>query len=169
MRATGPSELGIVARPGQPLRRPARPPAPETASAPASAAAPAPAAAPQPRNETRIFVRGLMVEAEVGVYAHEKGSRRPLVVDLEITVAPHVQAETDQLSETIDYDTLVAHARAVASGEHLHLIETFAEMVAERLLSDPRVIASRVRVEKPGAVPGAACSGVEIVRVRPAD
>ena len=164
MRATGPSELGIVARPGQPIRRPARPPAPE----PAAAAAPAPAAAPQPRNETRIFVRGLMVEAEVGVYAHEKGARRPLVVDLEITVDPAVRAEHDQLSETIDYDTLVSHARAVASGEHLHLIETFAEMVAERLLSDPRVTASRVRVEKPGAVPGAACSGVEIVRMRPA-
>lgn len=164
MRATGPTELGIVARPGQPIRRPARPPAPEPAAAPA----PVSAAAPQPRNETRIFVRGLMVEAEVGVYAHEKGARRPLVVDLEITVAADVRAEHDQLSETIDYDTLVAHARAVASGEHLHLIETFAELVAERLLADPRVTASRVRVEKPGAVPGAACSGVEIVRVRPA-
>lgn len=168
MRATGPTELGIVARPGQPVRRPARPPAPEPAAAPGPATGVAPAAAPQPRNETRIFVRGLMVEAEVGVYAHEKGARRPLVVDLEITVDPAVRAEHDQLSETIDYDTLVSHARAVASGEHLHLIETFAEMVAERLLSDPRVTASRVRVEKPGAVPGAACSGVEVVRVRAA-
>jgi 7,8-dihydroneopterin aldolase/epimerase/oxygenase len=147
MRATGPSELGIIARPGQPIRRAARP-------------------EPAHRGETRIFVRGLMVEAEVGVYAHEKGARRPLVVDLEVTVAPHVRAEHDQLSQTIDYDTLVAHARAVASGEHLHLIETFAELVAERLLSDPRVTGSRVRVEKPGAVPGAACSGVEIVRHR---
>lgn len=162
VRASGPSELGIVARPGQPLRRPSR-----TAVDPAASVSHGPAATTVlPRNETRIFVRGLMVEAELGVYAHEKGARRPLVVDLEVTVDASVRPEHDALSETVDYDTLVAHARAVAGGEHLHLIETYAEKVAERLLSDPRILVSRVHVEKPGAVPGAACSGVEIVRVR---
>jgi 7,8-dihydroneopterin aldolase/epimerase/oxygenase len=166
MRSSGPSELGVIARPGQPIRRAARPAAAEAPAGAASAVQAAAGPAAQARNETRIFVRGLMVEAELGVYAHEKGSRRPLVVDLEVTVDPTVRPEHDQLAETIDYDGLVAHARAVAAGEHLHLIETFAEKVAERLLSDARITASRVRVEKPGAVPGAACSGVEIVRVR---
>jgi 7,8-dihydroneopterin aldolase/epimerase/oxygenase len=151
----------VVVRPGQPVRR-----ARSAASTGPDAGPPPAGQLPTAISETRIFVRGLMVEAEVGVYAHEKGSRRPLVVDLEVTVDPSLRTRDDQLRETIDYDTLVGHARAIASGAHLHLIETFAEHVAARMLEDPRVVAARVRVEKPGAVPGAACSGVEVVRVR---
>lgn len=159
MRATGPREMGIVARPGQTIRRarttpPAtHPPDEETAGTVRAL-------------ESRIFVKGLMLEAEIGVYSHEKGARRPLVIDIEIVLAPSVRAAGDQLGETVDYDSLVAHARAVAGGEHLHLIETFAERLAERILADPRIRETRIRVEKPGAVPGAACSGVEFARAR---
>jgi 7,8-dihydroneopterin aldolase/epimerase/oxygenase len=161
MRASGPSELGLVARPGQPYRRKPREPEPAATTSPD---APDRASADSLALSTRIFVRGLMVEAECGVYAHEKGSRRPLVVDLEATIDPAVRPAHDQLAETIDYDALVAHVRDIAAGAHLHLIETFAEQVCARILEDRRILSVRMRVEKPGAVPGAACSGVEVER-----
>lgn len=155
MRAKGPSELGIVARPGMAIRRPVPPRAADTQPAPQTRAL-----------TTRIFVHGLQVEAECGVYAHEKGRQRPLVVDIEVTVAQSVRAVSDELRETVDYDALAAHARAVAAGAHLHLIETYAEQVCDRILEDQRIEAVRVRVEKPGSVAGALSSGVEIERGR---
>jgi 7,8-dihydroneopterin aldolase/epimerase/oxygenase len=160
MRASGPTELGLVARKGQSWRRQ------RTDGATTADQKPAPIPATLAR-QTRIFVEGLMVEAECGVYSHEKGSRRPLVVDIDVAVDPDmVRATDDALAETVDYDGLVAVVRDMASGAHLHLIETFAEQVASRLLADMRIVEVRLRVEKPGAVPGARCSGVEIVRSR---
>jgi|688.fasta_scaffold193099_3 dihydroneopterin aldolase len=161
MKSSGPSELGVVMRQGGMIRRPAKPPA-----KPFSDHAQGEEAVPTRAVSTKIFVKGLMVEAECGVYAHEKGRRRPLVVDLEVQVGTSVRAGSDELAETVDYDSLVAHVRTVAAGEHLHLIETFAEKVCEAVLTDKRILSVRLRVEKPGAVPGAVCSGVELERTR---
>jgi dihydroneopterin aldolase len=151
--STGPRELGVVARPGMMIRR-SKPPQTEKPAAALKAL------------ETRIFVKGLIVEAEAGVYTHEKGARRPLIVDIEVVIDPGVRPTHDQLKETVDYDALVAHARAVCNEGHIHLIETVAERIAERCLGDGRVLSARVRIEKPGAIPGAACSGVEVARAR---
>jgi|GEM_PF-313580 len=159
-----PSELSIVVRPGAPIRRPSR-------ATLAKAELPdLPARFMEKETaktgEARIFVRGLMIEAEVGVYSHEKGARRPLVVDIDVWIVAPQRFNSDELAETVDYDSLVAHARAVVADAHIHLIETIAERIADRCLNDARVVRARIKIEKPGAVLGAACSGVEVERAR---
>jgi dihydroneopterin aldolase len=112
----------------------------------------------------RVFVRGLKVEAEVGVYAHERGHTQPLVVDVELDVTT---ARAEHLSQTVNYETIAAAARDLAAEGHIELVETFAERLAERCLVDPRVTRARVRVEKPMALaPHAEAAGVEITAVR---
>jgi len=112
----------------------------------------------------RVFVRGLKVEAEVGVYAHERGHTQPLVVDVELDVTT---ARAEHLSQTVNYETIAAAARELAAEGHIELVETFAERLAERCLVDPRVTRARVRVEKPMALaPHAEAAGVEITAVR---
>ena len=56
--------------------------------------------------------------------------------------------------------------RSLAAGEHVHLIETLAERIAQTALSDPRILNVRVRVEKLDVYPDAAAVGVEIERTR---
>jgi dihydroneopterin aldolase len=36
---------------------------------------------------TRVFVRALRVEAEIGMNAHEQGRRQTLIVDVELALA----------------------------------------------------------------------------------
>jgi dihydroneopterin aldolase len=113
---------------------------------------------------TRVFVTGLKVQAEIGVYKHEIGRVQPLVVDVELDVPT---AGADRLSETLNYETILAAARLIAGGGHIELVETFAERLAQACLADPRVTQARVRVEKPLALaPDAVAAGVEIVLVR---
>ena len=107
-----------------------------------------------------IFVRGLAIEAEIGVYPHERGQAQPLVIDLEVALDP---VEVEALAETINYETLAAAARNLAATGHIDLVETYAQRLAEACLADPRVTSARVRVEKPQAIQGAAAAGVEIV------
>ena len=54
--------------------------------------------------------------------------------------------------------------KAIIAAGHINLVETLAERIADFCLSDRRVAAARVRVEKSGAVVEAAGVGVEIER-----
>ena len=112
----------------------------------------------------KVFVRALRIEAEVGVHAHEKGRRQPLVVDVELDVAA---TTGDHLADTFNYEAVLAHAQAIVADGHFKLIETFAERLARALLDDSRVSRARVRVEKPEALaPHAAAGGAEIILTR---
>jgi len=113
---------------------------------------------------SKVFVRGLRIEAEIGVHAHEYGRRQPLLLDVELDVAPGSRA---QLADTINYETIVTKANQVADEGHFQLVEAFAERLGHVCLQDPRVAQVRVRVEKPEALaPHAAAAGAAIVLVR---
>lgn len=128
---------------------------------------PLPDSPPRPAHRvvsTKVFVRGIALEAEVGVYAHERGRLQPLIVDVELDVAA---AGFERLGDTVNYETIAAAARELAASGHIELVEVFAERLAERCFDDPRVTRARVRVEKPQALaPEAAAAGVEITAVR---
>ncbi len=111
---------------------------------------------------TRIFVRNLEVEAEIGVYDHEHGRRQPLVLEVELNIA---SSGVEHIGDTINYETVAAAAREVAASGHIKLVETFAEQVALHCMRDPRVLSARVRVDKPMAL-APAIAGVEIVLQR---
>ena len=123
--------------------------------------------APEPQGRvvmTKVFVTGLKVAAEIGVYAHEKGMSQPLIVDVELDVPT---AGATRLADTVNYETIGESARAIAAAGHIQLVEDFAERLARACLADPRVTRARVRVEKPQALaPHAAAAGVEITVVR---
>ena len=108
----------------------------------------------------RVFVRGLKIDAYIGVHAHEKGRAQPLIVEVEIELA---DPRVDRLSDTIDYETVVEAARAVAASGHVDLVEEYAERLARACLSDPRARRVRVRIDKPQALPGAEAAGCEAV------
>jgi dihydroneopterin aldolase len=113
---------------------------------------------------TKVFVRGLKIEAEIGVYAHEQGRRQPLVVDIELDVAA---AGWRALADTVNYESIAQAARDIAAAGHIGLVESFAQTLAEACFAEPRVLRARVRVEKPQALaPAAAAAGVEITAVR---
>jgi len=128
---------------------------------------PADAAPPAPQGRvvmTKVFVIGLKVDAQIGVYRHERGHAQPLVVDVELDVPT---AGAERLAETVNYETIATAARRIADEGHIGLVETFAERLARACLADPRVTRARVRVEKPTALaPVAQAAGVEITIVR---
>jgi dihydroneopterin aldolase len=108
-------------------------------------------------------VRGLEVQAAIGVHAHEHGRLQPLFVDVELDLGA---APIRTLSDTLDYEGVARIARDLAAGEHIALVETFAERIALACLTDHRVLAVKVRIEKPGAIPGAAAAGCEVAYSR---
>jgi dihydroneopterin aldolase len=113
----------------------------------------------------QVFVRGLRIEAQIGVHGHELGRLQPLVVDVVLDLAGEPWRS---IRHTVDYERIVAHARAIAAQGHIGLVETFAWRLAGACLAEPRVRRARVRIEKPEALAAHADgAGVEIVLERP--
>lgn len=118
----------------------------------------------EPRREgLKVFVRGLRIEAAIGVYDHEHGRTQPLVIEAELDLGAR---PVEGLTDTVNYETVAAAARALAEAGHVGLVETFAERLALACLEDPRVLAVRVRVDKPEALPGAEAAGCEVAYAR---
>jgi dihydroneopterin aldolase len=116
----------------------------------------APGTAPK---DLKVFVRGLVVQAQIGINAHEMGRSQPLTVDIEVTLRPQ---GVSSIRDTINYERLAARAKALAEGGHVDLVETFAARLARACLEEPLAARVRVRIEKPMALDGAEAAGVEI-------
>ena len=113
-----------------------------------------------------VFVRDLVIAAAIGVWAHEKGRTQRVRINIDLGVEEPATPSPDRLDAVVCYDRLTRAVRSLAAGEHVHLIETLAERIAQTALGDPRILNVRVRVEKLDVYPDAAAVGVEIERVR---
>ena len=115
--------------------------------------------------EQKVLVRGLRLEARIGVHPHERDQSQALVIDVEIETQPR---SVTRLSETLNYEAVVQAARAIAGSGHIDLVETFAERLARDCLDLPGAREARVRGLKPAALaPDAEAAGVEIRIGRP--
>jgi dihydroneopterin aldolase len=112
-----------------------------------------------------IFVKGLRVDAEIGVHAHEKNRTQPLKLDAELQIDDaRFHPSQDRLAEVFDYQRIRAAMIEVVRDGHIHLLETLADRVIERLLAFPDVRAVRVRVHKYTAFEDVEEVGVEVFR-----
>jgi 7,8-dihydroneopterin aldolase/epimerase/oxygenase len=107
----------------------------------------------------RVFVRGLKIEAEIGLNPDERGRRQPLVIDAAATLDP---TAPQHLRDTFNYEHVVSAAKAVAAGGHVELAETFALRIGEILLSHKGVREVTVSVAKPEALGAADLAGAEV-------
>ena len=108
-------------------------------------------------------MRGLALQARLGVYPHEKAAPQRVVIGIELAVEDDGRAGRRRRRRPAPGGGLrgvAARARAAAADGHTLLVETLAERIAAAALADPRVLRARVTVEKPDAFPDAASVGV---------
>lgn len=112
----------------------------------------------------RVFVRDLELMASVGVFELEKRYEQRLIISVDLLVVDDYDGKSDSLSAVLDYGSVVAGIRTIVESGHTNLLETLAERIAQRCLTDARVMRAVVRLEKPDIVPGCRTVGIEIVR-----
>lgn len=97
----------------------------------------------------RIRLTGIEVLGRHGVYAAEKFSDQPFVVDLDCVLQR--QRRVDDLVTTVDYSELAEQVAAVVKAESVDLIETLADRIAAMCLAHPVITKVTVTVHKPEA------------------
>jgi dihydroneopterin aldolase len=110
----------------------------------------------------RVFVHDLVLDAEIGVYTHEKGVTQRVRFSVDVDLIPPAEALDDDIGRAFDYDTIIKGIKSIVARGHINLVETLAEEVALHCLAHPRAARVTVKIEKLDKEPGAV--GVEIVR-----
>lgn len=111
-----------------------------------------------------VFIRELKVQTVIGAFGWERKIRQTVVLDLEMATDMTQAAATDQLQYALDYKAVATRISSFVSDSSFQLVEALAEAVAAILQKEFGVVWLRLRVSKPGAVPGAKDVGVLIER-----
>ena len=125
---------------------------------------------PLPQRQTqqsvrRVFVKDLILAALIGVHRHEKDGRQRVRINLDMEVIESEQPVQDRLADVVCYEDVVTAIRGIVAAGHINLVESLAELIADRCLEDRRVRKVRVRVEKLDVFADASSVGVEIERL----
>jgi 7,8-dihydroneopterin aldolase/epimerase/oxygenase len=113
-----------------------------------------------------VFVRDLAVEALLGIYPQEKTNTQRVVINIDLSVKEGDNPLADDIRNVVSYEIVVKKVEEIVAKGHVGLAETLAELIAAACLTDKRVMAARVRVEKPDVIKNARSVGVEIERLR---
>ncbi|HYD75973.1 dihydroneopterin aldolase [Ramlibacter sp.] len=116
----------------------------------------------------RIFLRGLQVEAVIGVHEFEKDQAQRVLVDVDLYVSPASPAR-DSIDEVVDYDFVRDLVLERVARGPIALQETLCDDILRAVLSHPEVQAARVSTRKPDVYPDCEAVGVEVFRFRPTD
>ena len=116
-----------------------------------------------------VFVSNLEVLTTIGVHDAEKRAPQRVIVSVDLKVREHGPARSDRLTDVLDYAEVVRLVERLTRLGHVNLLETLAERIAEGCLTDSRVLAVRVRLEKPDVIANARAVGIEIERVPHSD
>lgn len=112
----------------------------------------------------KVFIRGLAVDAVIGVFDWEKQVRQPLVFDFEMAWDIRQAARTDDLAFALNYQAVTEAVEQFVREQHFQLLESLLERLAEHLLQTFGMPWLRISVEKPAVVPQARAVGLCIER-----
>ena len=98
----------------------------------------------------RIILRGLVFFAAHGVFPIESQLGQDFSVSLELELSLAEAGRSDRLEDTVDYLEVRSLVREVMEGPRRKLLETLAESIAAKILSEfAQIAAVTVEVTKP--------------------
>ena len=110
-----------------------------------------------------LTLHEITIECRIGVEEWERAIPQPVWVDLELSIDAARAATRDDVRQAVDYGRVVSAVIETARGESYRLIETLAQAIASKILSECAIPRVRVRVRKK-ALPGLGYAAVEIER-----
>jgi dihydroneopterin aldolase len=101
-----------------------------------------------------VSIRGLSVSAVIGAYEWERDIEQTLVFSVDMATDVSRSAASDELADALNYAAVAQAIATVVRDGKFQLIETAAERVAERLVSEFGLTWLRVEVVKPRPAEG---------------
>ena len=99
-----------------------------------------------------IKIKNLRLKTILGIHAWEAEIEREIIINAEIETDEVKSLQTDDIADTVDYDSLVSKIKELIATKRFKLIEKMTQEVVNVILQDKRVKKCRVEVDKVGVV-----------------
>jgi dihydroneopterin aldolase len=113
-----------------------------------------------------IFLSEVKLQTKLGVPEWERLLPQTIIVDIEIAYDLSLACKSDAISDTINYGAVVTRLRETLNSHSFKLVESLAEHLCQLIISEFDAISVKIKVAKPGIVPGLKALGVMIERKR---
>ena len=115
----------------------------------------------------KVFVRGMRLDASLGIDDWERTTRQLIELDIEAAVDTAALLESGQLSRGVDFTSLVRIATQRVAAGHIELAEMLADRIAHDVLEQTPALLVTVELRKYGPC-GASANhfGVRVTRAR---
>lgn len=110
----------------------------------------------------KLSILGMTFHAHHGFEEHEIENGQRFEIDVEMIVDISRAAETDMLSDTVDYRRVYRLIKSIVLEQRFYLIETLSQRIASAILESFDVQEVTVRVRKPVAPLGGLAEGTQI-------
>lgn len=111
-----------------------------------------------------VFVKGLKVEAVIGVYEWERVITQPLLIDIALETDISRAAVSDDVSDALNYKAVCDDVSAWCQALKAQLLEHLAGKIADNLLAKYATHKVTLSIAKPTAIKPADAVGVQITR-----
>jgi dihydroneopterin aldolase len=111
-----------------------------------------------------IYLHDLKIDCVLGIWDWERHTTQTVTFDIDMAADVRQAAASDRIEDTINYKAVAKRLVAYVGTSQFQLVETLAEKTAELILNEFPIRWVRVRVNKRGAVRGAADVGVIVER-----
>ena len=99
-----------------------------------------------------IRIKDLKLRAVIGVEEWEKNVKQDIVINIKLEFDASKAAASDDLEDTIDYKALKLKIIDLVENSAFQLVEKLAGEILKLCMSDDKVQAARVEVDKPHAL-----------------
>ncbi|PKG34918.1 MULTISPECIES: dihydroneopterin aldolase [Psychrobacter] len=111
-----------------------------------------------------VFVKGLTVEAVIGVYAWERAITQPLLIDITLETDISKAAVSDDVHDALNYKAVCDDVSAWCKEIQAKLLEHLAGQISDKLLAKYGCQKLTLSIAKPTAIAQADAVGVQITR-----
>jgi dihydroneopterin aldolase len=119
---------------------------------------------PKLENHRCIFFDQLELSVSIGIHAHEKEKKQPVLIWLEMYFPLKLSSpKNDSIDEVLDYDLVRSGIRSIAEKKHFFLQETLSEEISKFCIKLANVSAIKLKIAKKEAYNDCKSVGVETV------
>ncbi|MDO5769912.1 MAG: dihydroneopterin aldolase [Psychrobacter sp.] len=111
-----------------------------------------------------IFVKGLKVQAVIGVYDWERAITQPLLIDIAIETDIRQAAISDEVADALSYKEVCDDVDDWCQEIQAKLLEHLISQIADKLLAKYPCQKVTISVAKPTAIESAEAVGVQVTR-----
>jgi len=109
-----------------------------------------------------IRINDLKVRTIIGAHDWERVNQQELIINMTIEYDASKACRSDDLKDALNYEAVALKVIKITRRSRYALLERLAGRILGSVMSDRRVQAAGVRIDKPHAISQARCVSVEV-------